>query len=95
MAFATIVLFDVIWLLILGFFIIAALDALRIRGAILIGIIAVTGLSMLLGFNTFQGVFSVSNITDEPNISYFGAEYNTGTIQYYGRQYYLGINAKF
>ena len=43
---------------ILGFFIIAALDALRIRGAILIGIIAVTGLSMLLGFNAFQGVFS-------------------------------------
>ena len=43
---------------ILGFFIIAALDALRIRGAILIGIITVTALSMLLGFNTFQGVFS-------------------------------------
>ena len=45
--------------------------------------------------DTFQGVFSVSNITDEPNISYFGEEFNTGTIQYYGRQYYLGINAKF
>ncbi|MDP5142342.1 TonB-dependent receptor [Rheinheimera baltica] len=45
--------------------------------------------------DTFQGVFSVSNITDEPNMSYFGEEYNTGTIQYYGRQYYVGVNAKF
>lgn len=43
---------------ILGFFIIAALDALRVRGAILIGILAVTALSMLLGFNTFKGVFA-------------------------------------
>jgi len=43
---------------ILGFFIIAALDALRVRGAILIGILAVTALSMLLGHNAFQGVFS-------------------------------------
>jgi len=43
---------------VLGFFIIAALDALRVRGAILIGILAVTALSMLLGHNVFQGVFS-------------------------------------
>jgi len=41
-----------------GFFIIAALDALKIRGAILIGILAVTVLSMLFGHNTFVGVFS-------------------------------------
>jgi len=41
-----------------GFFIIAALDTLRVRGAILIGILAVTVLSMLLGHNSFQGVFS-------------------------------------
>ncbi len=43
----------------------------------------------------YQGVFSVSNLTDEPNISYFGAQYNTGTLQYFGRQFYLGVNAKF
>jgi len=41
-----------------GFFIIAALDALKVRGAILIGILAVTVLSMLFGHNSFQGVFS-------------------------------------
>lgn len=43
---------------ILGFFIIAALDALRVRGAILIGILTVTVLSMLTGNNTFQGIVS-------------------------------------
>ncbi|MDN0083702.1 NCS2 family permease [Crenobacter sp. SG2305] len=45
-------------LAIFGFFVIAVLDALRVRGAILIGIIAVTVLSMLLGLNQFNGVFS-------------------------------------
>lgn len=43
---------------ILGFFIIAALDALKIRGAILIGILAVTVLSMLTGHSEFGGVVS-------------------------------------
>jgi AGZA family xanthine/uracil permease-like MFS transporter len=43
---------------ILGFFIIAVLDALRIRGAILIGILAVTLLSMATGHNEFHGIFS-------------------------------------
>ncbi len=42
----------------LGFLIIATLDALNIRGAILIGIIAVTGLSTALGHNEFHGFFS-------------------------------------
>ena len=42
-----------------------------------------------------QGVFSVNNLTDEPNKSYFGEKYLTGTIQYFGRQFYLGLNAKF
>lgn len=44
---------------ILGFFIIAALDALKVRGAILIGILAITVLSMLTGNNEFHGVFSM------------------------------------
>ena len=39
---------------ILGFFIIASLDALRVRGAILIGILVVTLLSMALGYNEFR-----------------------------------------
>ncbi|SAI74663.1 permease [Bordetella ansorpii] len=43
---------------VLGFFIIASLDALRVRGAILIGVLAVTVLSMALGYNEFRGVFS-------------------------------------
>ncbi len=42
----------------LGFLIIATLDALNIRGAILIGIIAVTGLSTALGHNEFHSFFS-------------------------------------
>lgn len=43
---------------ILGFFIIASLDAMRVKGAILIGILAVTVTSMLLGHNTFNGIVS-------------------------------------
>src|SRR5690606_23622964 len=42
----------------LGFFVIASLDALRIKGAILVGIIVVTVLSMALGHNAFSGVIS-------------------------------------
>ncbi|PLC50960.1 guanine permease [Pollutimonas subterranea] len=44
---------------ILGFFIIAALDAMKIKGAILIGILVVTVLSMLTGHSEFYGVFSM------------------------------------
>lgn len=39
-----------------------------------------------------QGVVSVDNLTDEPNISYFGDTSRTGTIQYFGRTIYFGIN---
>ncbi|AJC19333.1 NCS2 family permease [Pandoraea pulmonicola] len=46
-------------LAIFGFFLIAVLDALRIRGAILIGILVVTILSMVFGLNQFQGVFAM------------------------------------
>lgn len=44
---------------ILGFFIITALDALKIRGAILIGILVVTGLATISGHNDYQGIFSL------------------------------------
>ncbi len=43
---------------ILGFFIITALAALKVRGAILIGILAITVLSIVTGHTQFQGVFS-------------------------------------
>jgi phosphoribosylformimino-5-aminoimidazole carboxamide ribotide isomerase len=39
-----------------------------------------------------QGVVSVDNLTDEPNVSYFGDTSRTGTIQYFGRTVYFGIN---
>ena len=41
---------------IFGFFVIAILDALKVRGAILIGILSVTVLATLLGSNTFAGI---------------------------------------
>jgi len=43
---------------IFGFFVIACLDALKVRGAILIGILAVTAAATLLGHNALNGVFS-------------------------------------
>ena len=43
---------------IFGFFVIAALDALRVRGAILIGILAVTVIATLSGHNEFVGFFA-------------------------------------
>lgn len=42
-----------------GFFIIVALDALKVRGAILIGIVCVTVLSFFFGGNQFHGVFAM------------------------------------
>ena len=43
---------------IVGFFAIVALDRLRVKGAILIGIVLVTVLSFFFGGNTYNGVFS-------------------------------------
>lgn len=40
-------------------------------------------------------VFSINNLTDEPNVGYFGSKNATGTISYFGRQYYLGVNYTF
>jgi len=36
-------------------------------------------------------LFQVNNVTDEPTKSYFGDEAQTGTIQFFGRQYFLGV----
>ncbi|WBU58853.1 NCS2 family permease [Paracoccus albus] len=46
-------------LAVLGFFIIAALDALKVRGAILIGILVITVLSIMLGASQFGGIMSM------------------------------------
>lgn len=35
-------------------------------------------------------LFQVNNLTDEPTKSYFGTQAKTGTIQFFGRQFYLG-----
>ncbi len=45
-------------LAVLGFLLIVVLDRLKVPGAILIGIVAVTVLSYFFGGNTFHGVFS-------------------------------------
>jgi len=45
-------------LAILGFFIIAVLDAMRVKGSILIGILVVTVLSWILGVSEFRGIVS-------------------------------------
>jgi AGZA family xanthine/uracil permease-like MFS transporter len=45
-------------LAVLGFFLIVTLDRLKVPGAILIGIIAVTVASFFFGGNTFGGIFS-------------------------------------
>ncbi|QIL90226.1 TonB-dependent receptor [Microbulbifer sp. SH-1] len=45
--------------------------------------------------NGVEIVFQVNNLTDEPNKTYFGNEAQTGTIQYFGRQYFLGANYTF
>ncbi|MDO6641079.1 TonB-dependent receptor [Shewanella sp. 10N.286.51.B2] len=37
-------------------------------------------------------LFQVNNLTDEPTKSYFGNQNKTGTIQYFGREFYLGLN---
>jgi TonB-dependent receptor len=36
-------------------------------------------------------LFQANNVTDEPTRSYFGQEDITGTIQYFGTQYFLGV----
>lgn len=42
--------------------------------------------------DNLQAVMSVDNLTDEPNVSYFGQTNRTGTIQYFGRTIYFGVN---
>ncbi|MEB0094500.1 NCS2 family permease, partial [Pseudomonas sp. CCI4.2] len=43
----------------LGFFLIVALEALRVKGAVLIGILAVTIVSIIFHFSPFGGVMSM------------------------------------
>lgn len=47
-----------VWMAVLGFLTIVALDRLKVRGAILIGIVLVTVLSFFFGGNTYRGIFA-------------------------------------
>jgi TonB-dependent receptor len=38
---------------------------------------------------------SINNLTDEANRSYFGDKTKTGTLQYFGRNYFMGVNYTF
>lgn len=44
--------------------------------------------------DNFNVMFQAINLTDEPTKSFFGQESQTGTLQFFGRQYYLGFNYK-
>lgn len=46
-------------LAIVGFIMVSALVALKVRGALLISILTITALSFVFGGNTFQGIFSM------------------------------------
>jgi len=46
-------------LAILGFFLMIGLDALEVTGSVIISILAVTGISILMGYSSLQGVFSL------------------------------------
>jgi len=40
-------------------------------------------------------LFQVNNLTDEPTQSYFGTQAKSGTMQFFGRQFFLGANYSF
>jgi outer membrane receptor protein involved in Fe transport len=37
-------------------------------------------------------LFQVNNLTDEPTKTYFNEIAQTGTVQFFGRQYFLGMS---
>lgn len=40
-------------------------------------------------------LFQANNLTDEPTVTYFGQETQTGTIQHFGRQFFFGASYSF
>ncbi|MBV1909286.1 MAG: TonB-dependent receptor [Kangiellaceae bacterium] len=47
-------------------------------------------------FNDYGTIlFQVNNLTDQSNKSYFGSRAQTGTIQLFGRQFFLGMTYQF
>ena len=45
--------------------------------------------------NGLEVVFSVNNLTDEPNVTSYGEDSALGEYKEFGRQYYMGVNYKF
>lgn len=45
--------------------------------------------------NGLSMLFQVQNLTDQPTRTYFGYEQQTGTLQWFGRQYYMGVSYTF
>lgn len=41
--------------------------------------------------DSWSVLFQINNLTDEPTKSYFSSDEQTGTIQFFGTQYYLGM----
>jgi outer membrane receptor protein involved in Fe transport len=41
--------------------------------------------------NGLSVLFQVNNLTDQPTRTYFGNPLQTGTLQWFGRQYYMGF----
>lgn len=68
-------------LALLGFFLIVILDYYRVRGAIILGILVITGLSMLFGLSEFQGVFgSIPSLAPTFMQMDFSGLFNAGMI---------------
>jgi len=45
--------------------------------------------------NGLDILFQINNLTDEPNKAFQGQQIKTDLIQYFGRQYFLGVNYTF
>jgi iron complex outermembrane recepter protein len=55
---------------------------------------AETVLDYQASYEVIEGLtalFQVNNLTDAPTRSYFGTEQKTGTLQYFGREFFLGF----
>lgn len=49
----------------------------------------------LFGTNDVTLLFQANNLTDEPVATFFGSEAQTGTVQFFGRQFFFGASTTF